>query len=49
MLKLCETQPLVVVKRVEFGVYLAEEEGSPERVLLPKSRVREGLSIGDTV
>lgn len=49
MLKLCEMQPLVVVKQVEFGVYLAEEEGASERVLLPKSRVQKGLGVGDRV
>ncbi len=49
MLRLCEMQPLVVVKEVDFGVYLAPKESDHERVLLPKSRVAEGLAVGDTV
>ncbi len=49
MLKLCVSQPLVVVKKVDFGIYLAEEEGASERVLLPKSRVPENVAIGDKV
>ncbi len=49
MLKLCEIQSLIVAKKVDFGVYLAEEEGASERVLLPKSRVPEGLAVGDQV
>ena len=49
MLKLCETQTLLVVKKVEFGVYLTESEGDRERVLLPKSGLPVGLEIGDEV
>ncbi len=49
MLKLCVIQPLVVVKKVDFGVYLAEKEGASERVLLPKSRVPAGMEVGDEV
>ena len=37
---------LMVVKKVDFGVYLGNEE---ERVLLPKKQVPEGLEIGDPV
>lgn len=39
-------QTLMVVKKVEFGVYLGNEE---ERVLLPKKQVPEGLEVGDPV
>lgn len=50
MIHLGEKQELKIVKRVEFGVYLAEEgaEGE-ERVLLPKKQVPEGAAVGDTV
>ncbi|MCR4798514.1 MAG: RNA-binding protein [Lachnospiraceae bacterium] len=40
---------LICIKKVEFGVYLATERGSEEKVLLPKKQVPEGLSIGDEV
>ena len=36
----------MVVKKVDFGVYLGNEE---ERVLLPKKQVPDGLEIGDPV
>lgn len=39
-------QTLMVVKEVEFGVYLGTKE---ERVLLPKKQVPEGVEIGDPV
>lgn len=37
---------LMVVKKVDFGVYLGNEE---EKVLLPKKQVPEGVEIGDPV
>ena len=46
MIKLGEKQLLKVVKKVDFGVYLAEESGSEEKVLLPKKQVPEGADIG---
>ena len=50
MIKTGYKQQLTVVKKVDFGVYLAEE-GAPdldkERVLLPASRVPEGTQVGD--
>ena len=49
MIKTGYKQKLKVVKKVEFGVYLAEEgsgESAEERVLLPNSRVPEGTKIG---
>lgn len=37
---------LMVVKKVDFGVYIGTEE---DRVLLPKKQVPEGIEIGDPV
>lgn len=48
MLKLGEYQELTVVKKVDFGVYLAEKEGE-ERVLLPKKEVPEECNLQDTI
>ncbi|MBP5553624.1 MAG: RNA-binding protein [Lachnospiraceae bacterium] len=50
MIKTGYLQKLTVVKKVDFGVYLAEDnspESEKERVLLPASRVPEGTQIGD--
>lgn len=47
MLRLGEKQQLVVVKQVDFGVYLAENEDSESRVLLPKKQVPPDTEIGD--
>ena len=43
MIRLAEKQTLEVVKKVEFGVYLAEnkEAAAEEKVLLPLSRCRK--------
>lgn len=41
------TQILTVVKQVDFGVYLAEDASSEERVLLPRKQVPEGVQTGD--
>lgn len=50
MLRLGETQELMIVKQVEFGVYLAESmEQREERVLLPRKQVPEDASIGDKI
>ena len=48
MIRLGEKQDLVIVKQVEFGVYLAvsQEEGE-EKVLLPKKQVPEGAKKDD--
>lgn len=50
-MKLGCIQTLKIVKKVEFGVYLAEQENAPqeERVLLPKKQVPEGSSPGDEI
>ena len=34
---------------MEFGVYLAEETGAQERVLLPKKQVPEGTAVGEQI
>lgn len=49
MLELGKVQELTVVKKVEFGVYLAEREGEQEKVLLPVRQVPEGTKIGDRI
>lgn len=48
-MRLGEFQKLKVIKKVEFGVYLAEREGDEIRVLLPFKQVPEGTAIGDEV
>lgn len=47
MIKLGEYQLLTIVKKTEFGVYLAEKESSEDKVLLPIKQVKEGAKIGD--
>jgi len=48
MLKLGEKQKLVLVKQVDFGVYLAEsKEHQEERVLLPAKQVPPESKVGD--
>lgn len=47
MLQLGKKQELEIVKKVNFGVYLAEEPQDQERVLLPKKEVPEGAEIGE--
>lgn len=44
MIKLGEKQKLVIVKKVEFGVYLGTME---EKVLLPIKQVPQGSEVGD--
>lgn len=48
-MKLGEYQKLKVIKRVEFGVYLAEQEGDETRVLLPEKQVPKETAIGDEI
>ncbi len=45
-MKLGKKQILMVVKKVDFGVYLGNDE---EKVLLPKKQVPAGIEIGDPV
>lgn len=50
MIKLGEKQTLVIIKKVEFGVYLApSQEEVDDRVLLPAKQVPQEAGIGDTV
>ena len=46
-MQLGKTQPLTIVKKVDFGVYLAAPEAPEERVLLPAKQVPEGAQTGD--
>lgn len=48
-MRLGEKQELKIVKKVEFGVYLAEEAEAAERVLLPAKQVLDGAGIGDVL
>lgn len=51
MIRLAEKQSLEVVKKVEFGVYLAEskEAAVEEKVLLPIKQVPENTAVGDEI
>ncbi len=50
MIKLGEKQKLVIVKKVEFGVYLAPSKEEPEdKVLLPIKQVPQGSEPGDSL
>ncbi len=50
MIQLGEKQVLEIVKKVEFGVYLApDKDHTDDRVLLPVKQVPEGSGIGDTL
>ena len=49
MIKLGEKQILIVVKKVEFGVYLAEKREDETKVLLPKKEVPKGTAVGDAL
>lgn len=46
-MKLGEYQKLTVTKKVEFGIYLAEQAEDELRVLLPEKQVPEGTAVGD--
>lgn len=46
-MKLGEKQKLTVVKKVEFGIYLAECSDDETRVLLPAKQVPDDIQIGD--
>ena len=49
MLELGKVQELTVVKKVEFGVYLAEREGEEQKVLLPIKQVPKECAPGDRI
>lgn len=47
MIKLGEKQTLAVVKKVEFGFYLAESAESANKVLLPRKEAPKETQVGD--
>ncbi len=49
MIELGKKQVLKVVRKVDFGVYLSEEQGAEEKVLLPKKQVPEGTDTGSEI
>lgn len=49
MIQAGERQELIIVKETGFGVYLAENKESSEKVLLPKKEVDEGMKPGAKV
>jgi len=53
MIRLGEKQELVIIKQLEFGVYLADsaeaEQKDVQKVLLPIKQVPEGSKLGDKV
>jgi hypothetical protein len=51
MIELGKKQTLIIVKTVEFGVYLAEDRNADakDRVLLPGKQVPEGAKEGDSL
>ncbi len=49
MIRLGEKQELVIVKTVDFGVYLAERTEDERKVLLPAKQVPQGAEPGDRV
>lgn len=51
MIALGEIQTLVIIKKVDFGVYLASKEDAlqTEKVLLPAKQAPQGSGIGDEV
>ena len=48
-MKLGEYQKLKVIKKLEFGIYLAEHEGDETRVLLPQKQVPADAKLGDEI
>ena len=49
MIKLGEKQKLVVAKKVDFGIYLAESAESENRVLLPGKEAPKEIRVGDAL
>lgn len=44
-----KTQTLTVIKRADFGLYLANDKENADMILLPNNQVPEGTDIGDTL
>ncbi len=50
MIRLGEKQKLVIVKKVDFGVYLApSKEQQEDKILLPIKQVPESVGLGDSL
>lgn len=49
MIEIGKWQTLKVIRSKEFGVYLAEQEGDKDAVLLPRKQVPEGLKAGGEI
>lgn len=49
MIRLGEYQTLTIVKKVEFGVYVAEPDDEESRILLPYKQVPDGAAVGDEI
>ncbi len=49
MIQVGKKQTLELVKKVDFGVYLAENEGNQETILLPLKQVPENAMEGDEI
>ena len=49
MITLGEIQTLTIVKKVDFGVYLADKELPDEKILLPAKQVPRDAEIGSSV
>ncbi|SCP95676.1 CvfB family protein [Anaerobium acetethylicum] len=49
MIELGKKQKLMVVKEVEFGVYVGEHKDDEDRILLPKKQVPAGTKPGDEI
>lgn len=49
MFELGKKQELIVVKQVEFGVYLGETPNAEERILLPKKQVPTNIKLNDKI
>ena len=47
MLEIGKIQELTIVKKVDFGVYLAESMDASEKVLLPGRQVPKDAKQGD--
>ena len=48
-MRLGEYQELEYIKKVDFGIYLAESQRGEERVLLPAKQVPQGIKLGDKI
>lgn len=49
MIEIGKWQTLQVIRSKDFGVYLAEKQGDPDAVLLPRKQVPAGLKAGGEI